>query len=167
MKLKIQFLIRPLLLALVGLSAATSSLAQTKQHAAPDPVKQLAAITTLLDSIPDIIFYKDLRGVYRGGNKAWTRLAGKPLDQLIGKTDTDLFPEEIAKSFQENDREMLASRQTRRAEEWAVYPDGRRILLDTVKTPWVDGGGKLLGVLGISREITPAPALDPKRPASH
>lgn len=48
-------------------------------------------LTTLMDSIPDIIFYKDLDGVYRGGNKAFAQLAGKALDQLIGKTDLDLF----------------------------------------------------------------------------
>ena len=117
-------------------------------------------ITTLMDSIPNIIFYKDLDGVYRGGNKAWARLAGKPMDQLIGKTDLDLFPEELAKSFRAKDQEMLASRQTRRNEEWVVYPDGRRALLDTLKTPWLDESGKVLGVLGICREITPSPAAE-------
>ncbi len=83
-----------------------------------DPAKQLAAITTLLNSIPDIIFYKDLDGIYRGGNKAWAALAGKPLDQLIGKTDPDLFPMELATLFRAKDREMLASKETRRNEEW-------------------------------------------------
>jgi hypothetical protein len=49
---------------------------------------------------------------------------------------------------------MLTARQPRRTEEWVDYPDGRHVLLDTLKTPWVDGQGKLLGVLGISRDIT-------------
>lgn len=127
-----------------------------KKQSAQDLAKELTAITTLMDSIPDIIFYKDLNGVYRGGNKAWARLAGKPLGQIIGKTDLNLFPEELAKSFQAKDREMLASRQTQKNEEWVVYPDGRRALLDTLKTPWLDESGKVLGVLGICREITPS-----------
>ena len=113
-----------------------------------------------MDSIPNIIFYKDLDGVYRGGNKAWARLAGKPLEQLIGKTDRDLFPEDLAKSFRAKDQEMLTSRQARRNEEWVAYPDGRRALLDTLKTPWLDASGNVLGVLGICREITPSPAAE-------
>jgi PAS domain S-box-containing protein len=99
-----------------------------------------------------------MEGVYRGGNKAWGQLSGRAPDELIGKTDFDLFPRDLAESFRANDREMLASRQTRRNEEWVVYPDGRRALLDTLKTPWVDEQGNVLGVLGICREITPSPA---------
>ncbi len=148
------------MLAVASFSLATTSLAQNKEQSAQDPAKQLTAVTTLMDSIPDIIFYKDLDGVYRGGNKAWARLAGKPLDQLIGKTDRDLFPEDLAKSFRAKDQEMLTSLQARRNEEWVAYPDGRRALLDTLKTPWLDASGNVLGVLGICREITPSPAAE-------
>jgi len=148
------------MLAVASFSLATTSLAQNKEQSAQDPAKQLTAVTTLMDSIPDIIFYKDLDGVYRGGNKAWARLAGKPLDQLIGKTDRDLFPEDLAKSFRAKDQEMLTSRQARRNEEWVAYPDGRRALLDTLKTPWLNASGKVLGVLGVCREITPSPAAE-------
>ena len=148
------------MLAVASFSLATTSLAQNKEQSAQDPAKQLTAITTLMDSIPDIIFYKDLDGVYRGGNKAWARLAGKPLDRLIGKTDLDLFPKDLAKSFRAKDQEMLTSRQTQRNEEWVAYPDGRRALLDTLKTPWLDASGNVLGVLGICREITPSPAAE-------
>lgn len=160
MKPNLSICIAALLIAVAGLCLTSTSLAQNQQPSAADPAKQLSAISTLMDSIPDIIFYKDLDGVYRGGNKAWSRLAGKPLDQLIGKTDLDLFPEELAKSFQAKDQEMLASRQDRRNEEWVVYPEGRRALLDTLKTPWLDENGKVLGVLGICREITPDPAAE-------
>ena len=148
------------MLAVASSFLPTSKPAQNHSQSAQDPAKQLAAITTLMDSIPDIIFYKDLDGVYRGGNKAFTQLTGKPLDQLLGKTDLDLFPGELGKSFRAKDQEMLAVRQTRRNEEWVIYPDGRRALLDTLKTPWVDGHGKVLGVLGICREITPDPATE-------
>lgn len=148
------------MLAAASFSLTNTSLAQNKEQSVADPAEQLTATATLMDSIPDIIFYKDLKGVYRGGNNAWARLAGKPKDQLIGKTDLDLFPGELGKSFQAKDQKMLASRQTRRNEEWVVYPDGRRALLDTLKTPWLDESGKVLGVLGICREITPSPAAE-------
>jgi PAS domain S-box-containing protein len=138
----------------------TPLLAQNEGRSAQAAPSQSATATTLMDSIPDIIFCKDLDGVYRNGNKAWTQLAGKPLDQLLGKTDLDLFPGELGKSFRAKDQEMLASGQTRRNEEWVVYPDGRRALLDTLKTPWLDEHGKVLGVLGSCREITPDPAAE-------
>jgi len=160
MKHKTSVWITTLMLAVASFSLATTSLAQNKEQSAQDPAKQLTAVTTLMDSIPDIIFYKDLDGVYRGGNKAWARLAGKPLEQLFGKTDRDLFPEDLAKSFRAKDQEMLTSRQARRNEEWVAYPDGRRALLDTLKTPWLDASGNVLGVLGICREITPSPAAE-------
>lgn len=55
---------------------------------------------------------------------------------------------------------MLAVCETRRNEEWVVYLDGRRALLDTLKTPWMDEHGKVLGVLGICREVTPSPSAE-------
>ncbi|NIL97174.1 MAG: PAS domain-containing protein [Planctomycetales bacterium] len=145
---------------LLASGLATTGLAQDNQPPLLDPAKQLAAVTTLMDSIPDIIFYKDMDGVYRGGNKAWTQLIGKPMDQILGKTDLDLFPAQLAKAFRQRDQKMLATRQPRRNEEWVSYPDGRHVLLDTLKTPWVDSRGNVLGVLGICREITPNPAAE-------
>lgn len=117
-----------------------------------------ARLETVLNTIPDIIFYKDLDGVYRGGNQAWAALVGKPLDQIIGKTDFDLFPEDLARSFRSYDKQMLESLKTSRNDEWVDYPDGRHVLLDTLKTPWLSADGSVLGVLGICRDITPGPA---------
>ena len=140
-------------------AAIAAALVTTTQllPAAENPAGQLDTVTTAMNSIPDIIFYKDMAGVYRGGNSAWAALAGKPLDQLIGKTDFDLFPADVAKSFQSYDKAMLASGKATENEEWLTYPDGRKVYVETLKTPWVDKDGKVLGVLGICHEIT-APA---------
>jgi PAS domain S-box-containing protein len=117
-------------------------------------------LATVIDTIPDIIFYKDLEGVYRGGNRAWSSLVGRPLEEIIGKTDFDLFPEEVARSFRGFDEQMLSELSTSRNDEWVRYPDGRKLLLDTLKTPWVDAQGNVLGVLGICRDITPREAQE-------
>jgi len=138
------------------LAAAVAAALVTTTHesqAADNAAEQLETITTAMNSIPNIIFYKDMDGVYLGGNNAWTALVGKPLDQLIGKTDFDLFPEEVAKSFQSYDKEMLASGKPRRNKEWLVYPDGHKVYVETLKTPWVAEDGKVLGVLGMCHEI--------------
>lgn len=129
--------------------------------AAANPMVQLETITTAMNSIPDIIFYKDTQGVYRGGNTAWSNLLAKPLDQLIGKTDLDLFPEEMAKSFQSYDKAMLVGGKPTRNNEWLVYPDGKKVYVETLKTPWIDKGGKVVGVLGICHEIKPDFAIKP------
>jgi PAS domain S-box-containing protein len=136
---------------------ATAQLSPAAETAA----EPLEVITSAMNSIPDIIFYKDTEGVYRGGNTAWAALAGKPLDQLVGKTDFDLFPADVAKSFQSYDKAMLASGKATKNEEWLTYPDGRKVYVETLKTPWVDKDGKVLGVLGICHEIKADSAKTP------
>jgi PAS domain S-box-containing protein len=140
-------------------AAVAAALATTTQlsPATDNVAGQLETLTSAMNSIPDIIFYKDTDGVYRGGNTAWAALLGKPLDQLVGKTDLDLFPEEMGKSFQSYDKAMLASGKATKNEEWLVYPDGRKVYVETLKTPWIGQDGKVLGVLGVCHEIT-APA---------
>lgn len=111
-------------------------------------------LRALLDSIPDLIFYKDPEGVYLGCNKAFETFAGKKEQELTGLTDLDLFSREVAEFFRDMDRQMMSMRNSRRNEEWVVYPDGHRVLLDTLKTPFYDAEGKILGLIGISRDIT-------------
>lgn len=136
-------------------AAIAAALTTTTQlsPAADNVAGQLETLTSAMNSIPDIIFYKDTDGVYRGGNTAWAALLGKPLDQLVGKTDLDLFPEEMGKSFQSYDKAMLASGKATKNEEWLVYPDGRKVYVETLKTPWIGQDGKILGVLGVCHEI--------------
>lgn len=109
---------------------------------------------TLIDAIPDLIFYKDCNRVYLGCNRAFEVFAGRTEKDLAGCTDLDIFSSDIAVRFREMDREILSTETSRRTEEWIDYPDGRRVLLDTLKTPFFDLDGEVLGVVGISRDIT-------------
>ncbi len=113
-----------------------------------------AFLESLLDSIPDLIFYKDKDSVYLGGNKSFSKLIDREVEDIIGLSDLDLFPREIAEFFREKDRQMLSSGAARRNEEWVTYPDGSKILLDTLKTPYYGPDGTILGLIGISRDIT-------------
>ena len=117
-------------------------------------VSQLALINSLLDSIPDMIFFKDTEGVYLGCNPQFSTFVGKSRNEIVGKTDHDLFEKAIADSFRQYDREMLMKKLLRHNEEWITYPDGKKVLLDTLKTPYWGGDGSLIGILGISRDIT-------------
>ncbi len=116
--------------------------------------RQVSLMTSVINSIPDLILYKDLEGLYLDCNKAFSELLGHPIDENLGKTDYHLFPENVPKFFREKDQEMLISRQSRRNDEWVDYPDGRHVLLDTLKTPLYDENGELCGLVAISRDIT-------------
>lgn len=115
---------------------------------------QQALLRSLIDSVPDLIFFKDLNSNYLGCNKAFTEFVGRPESEQIGKSDFDFFDQDTAEFFRTKDRETLNSGQTRRNEEWVRYPDGRDVLLDTVKAPFHGAQGEMRGLIGISRDIT-------------
>ena len=125
-----------------------------RKKAEAEQQQQAGLIISLLDSIPDIIFYKDVNGVYLGCNPPFAEFVGKSRGEIVGKTDYDLFDKEIADFFRDRDRNMLKQGDTRHNDEWITYPDGRKILIDTLKTPYWDTNGGLIGILGISRDIT-------------
>jgi len=112
-------------------------------------------LTGLLDSIPDIVFFKDLNGAYLGCNPEFARYVGRPQEEIVGCTDHDLFPYEIAEFYRENDRIMMESGEPSHNAEWIDYLDGhRRALLDTFKAPLRSADGGIIGVIGVSRDIT-------------
>ena len=114
-----------------------------------------ATTVTLINSIPDLIFYKNLDGTYLFCNDAFCELIGRPASEIIGKTDYDLFSREVANFSRIKDTAALSTLTRQSNEEWVDYPNGRRVLLHTLKMPfWGEEGRKLLGILGISRDIT-------------
>lgn len=115
---------------------------------------QASLINSLLDSMPDIIFFKDVEGHYLGCNPRFIEFVGRAKEEIVGKTDDELFGKVVADGFRENDRQMLEMNASRHNEEWITYPDGRKILIDTLKTPYMGPDGERIGILGISRDIT-------------
>jgi PAS domain S-box-containing protein len=115
---------------------------------------QARLIATLLDSIPDIIFFKDVNGVYQACNSAFAHHVGRPRKEIIRKTDYDLYSKSVADLFREHDRRLLQEKSGHRNEEWISYPDGHKVLVDTMKIPYRDAHGNIIGILGVSRDIT-------------
>ena len=108
----------------------------------------------LLDSIPDIVFFKDMDGVYLGCNPEFSRFVGRDKAKIVGHTDYDLFDKQVADDFRRNDRLMMDQGMAKHNEEWIDYPCGDRELIDTFKAPLRSKTGDLIGVLGVSRNIT-------------
>lgn len=118
-----------------------------------------ALLRHLLDTIPDPIFYKDRTGAYLGCNRAFEALTGSKAQDIIGKTPRDLFYD-VAEAFVAQDRLVLEEQRTLRVEQSVTYPDGHQALLDTLLTPFHAPDGALLGLLGISRDITERKAAE-------
>ena len=125
-----------------------------RKRAEAERVRQAGLITSLLDSIPDLIFFKNTESIYLGCNPSFAEFVGKSKNEIIGKSDFDLFDNETASLFRSFDIEMLQQKLPTHNEEWITYPDGRKILIDTLKTPYWASDGSLIGILGISRNIT-------------
>ncbi len=122
--------------------------------------RQRALLYSLIDSIPDLIYYKDLEGVYLGCNPAFGKFVGCHRRDVVGKTDYDLFSKNVADFFREQDRLMLISGQARSNVEWVDYPDGRHVPLDMLRTPYYGPYGEILGLVGIGRDITKQKQLE-------
>jgi len=110
---------------------------------------------TLIETLPDLVWLKDLQGVYLVCNQRVERLFNAPESEIVGKTDHDLVTPDQADFFRQQDRLAIESTGPRVYEEWVTYADdGHQELLETIKTPMYDSSGSLIGVLGIGRDIT-------------
>lgn len=119
-----------------------------------------ALLKSIFDSIPDIIFAKDLDGKYTIGNDKFAELFGRASKDIVGKTDYEIFPKDLADFFREKDKIALSAGEAQRNEEEVAYPDGRKAQLDTQKTAIRAPDGTVLGLLGVARDITAQKAAE-------
>jgi PAS domain S-box-containing protein len=112
-----------------------------------------AQLRALIDSIPDLIFFKDPDSIYLGCNRAFEKYLGVTEADLIGRTDFDLKPE-TADFYRARDREVLTSGQPQVTEEWIHGLAGRGGQFETLKTPYYGPTGESLGLVAVSRDVT-------------
>jgi PAS domain S-box-containing protein len=116
---------------------------------------QTAMLTTLFDTIPDLIFAKDLEFRYMQCNKSFLEHLGFLKENIIGKDDLDglhLDPK-LVDGYREWDRKVMKENRRVMLEERIPGADGTNPLYETVKAPLVLGG-EVIGLLGISHDIT-------------
>jgi|GEM_PF-5103795 len=112
-------------------------------------------LRTLVDTLPDLVWLKDQDGVYISCNRKFERFFGAQEQHIVGHTDYDFVDAELSDFFRANDlAAMAAGRPCTNEEEIAFAEDGHVELVETIKTPMVDSKGKLVGVLGVGRDIT-------------
>jgi PAS domain S-box-containing protein len=130
------------------------SLIAERERSEEETQQEKALLRCIIDSASDLIFIKDRSSVYLGCNKASEKLIGLPESEQIGKSDYDFFNLEIAQLIQERDRKVIETGASLQTEEWMTYPDGSKVLLDTLKVPYYGVDGEIHGLVGISRDIT-------------
>lgn len=116
--------------------------------------KEKSLLRSIIDSSPDLIFFKDMNSRFLGCNSEFSKYLGIQERELIGKTDFDYFSNESAKFYFENDRALIENNIPLRSTEWITQYDGRRLLMDTFKVLYHDKAGKAIGIMAISRDIT-------------
>lgn len=112
----------------------------------------LDLLSTVINSIGDSIYAKDLDGRYLAINTTGAAMLGYPADLILGKTDYDLVGSE-ARFWMEQDRLVMKTGEPLSYENSLIIDDRPRFF-HTRKTPLIDGKGQIAGVIGISQEIT-------------
>ena len=115
---------------------------------------QEAVYRSLVESLPLNVFRKDLEGRVVEGNKRYCDTLGMPLAALIGKTDNDLFPAELAKKYRDDDAKVIRTGEVLQDTEEHVKPDGRRIYVEVLKSPVRNANGRIVGVQGMFWDVT-------------
>lgn len=108
-------------------------------------------LETLLDNVPDYIYFKDAERRFVLASKQFCRLFGRGFDEIIGKTDEDLFPPEIASETSNDDLTVIRTGVPLICKEEGSDELGWVL---TTKVPWRDEQGEVIGLVGISRDIT-------------
>ncbi len=118
--------------------------------------EQTSFFRLLMATLPDLVWIKDPKGVYLACNKRCEQFFGTREENIINKTDYELVSKEMADIFRQNDRQALQSNSISINEEQIQYAsDGHIEVLETIHTPVYDEqNGRLLGVLGVGRDIT-------------
>jgi two-component system, NarL family, sensor histidine kinase UhpB len=109
---------------------------------------------SILDNIPDIAWLKDTENRYVVVNKAFSLACGMEPQMVIGKTDFDIWPRNLAEKYWLDDREIMQTGQGKHLQQPLVDGGGNSQWRDIIKTPILDSKGRITGTAGISRDIT-------------
>ena len=112
-------------------------------------------LRTLINTIPDVIWLKDINGKYLICNNRFEEFLGAKEHEIVGKTDYDFLDKSLSDFFKEKDQAaMQASKPSINEEEITFASDGHKEFLETINSPLLDADNNIIGVLGIGRDIT-------------
>jgi PAS domain S-box-containing protein len=119
-------------------------------------IEERVSLQSLIDLVPDNLWVKDLDSRFAVANRATAlRLGCASPQELIGKSDLELCPWETAQKFLADEREVVETgRPMIDSEEYMLAPDGGKVWIATTKVPLRNDRGEVIGVIGVSRDVT-------------
>jgi PAS domain S-box-containing protein len=129
---------------------------EAQKAAEQDLEEERTLLRVLIDQIPDYIYIKDKESRFLLSNRAHTAINGaRSSEDLLGKTDFDFFERPLAEKYFANDRRIVETGESLlNREECSVNKDGRTTWVLTSKVPFRDSRGDIIGIVGVSRNIT-------------
>jgi PAS domain S-box-containing protein len=115
---------------------------------------QLSLHQTVIDTIPNGIYYKDMSGRVLGCNKAFDQLLGLSRADILGRTARQLAPLDVALQAEDSDRELLAGETSKVYQSYIKRPDGSRRAVLLFKAPLATADRQIGGVVGAMVDIT-------------
>src|SRR5262245_38585202 len=141
--------------SLIQWLAMLSAEASQKQDGVPEEMRQAqAAFKSLVDSLPLNLLIKDASGRRIFANKSYLALHQKKIEDIVGKTDHDLFPPDLARKFTTDDLQIVRTGETTRDTEQHQTPGGERRWIDRIKGPLRDADGHIVGVQVLFWDVT-------------
>src|SRR5690606_7450332 len=136
-------------------AVSPAPMAYSRASSSDDTDHERHMLRTLIDSLPDLIYAKDINCKFLLANDACANTMGTNRVDVVGKDDFDFFPKELAQGFFEDEQNVMRSGEALlNREEEVVYHDGRRSYVLTTKVPLRDESGRVIGIMGIGRDIT-------------
>ncbi len=136
-------------------AVSPAPMAYSRASSSDDTDHERHMLRTLIDSLPDLIYAKDINCKFLLANDACANAMGTNRVDVVGKDDFDFFPKELAQGFFEDEQNVMRSGEALlNREEEVVYHDGRRSYVLTTKVPLRDESGRVIGIMGIGRDIT-------------
>ena len=116
--------------------------------------KKNTELKSFINNIPDMAWLKDANSNFIAANKAFGDAVGMDPEYLVNHTCEICFGAEAAKKFKEDDQRVMASGKQTIIEESIIDAKKNRIILETIKSPIQDISGKIIGTVGIARDVT-------------
>ncbi len=113
-----------------------------------------ALLRLLMENLPLNVFSKDLEGRFTFANRQYCTTENRSLEEIIGKTDFDLHPPDLARKYREDDRYVIETGQTWKFVEIHQPLEGEPRYVQVIKAPLYDANGALAGMLGIFWDVT-------------
>lgn len=122
---------------------------------------------SLVETLPQNIFRKDPDCRFTFANQQFCQTLGRSLQEIIGKTDFDFFPRELAEKYQMDDRRVLDTGQPYETVEEHQPPGGGKLFVQVVKTPLREPNGRIIGLQAIFWDITQQRMADEQLRRAH